>query len=166
MNESTGRKIEDLESQRVMNLHLALSRLPDRPKMYVQNMIKAEGKMICELFLRDDCTYYVCGDANMADYCQEAVVEALGEHALMSRVKATRLLQRMRAEGRWQYDLWGISAYIDDGNYSKAKKSLAKRKSHRALNWLSIIRRKSSRQFGDSDDDDDDDDTVPFSYGT
>lgn len=148
-------KIEDWESANVLDMHLALSRSPERPKMYVQNMIRQEGKTICDLLLRDDCTYYVCGDANMADFCYEAVVEALREHAHMSRVKATSLLQRMRVENRWQYDLWGISAYMDDDdNYSNAKKNAAMRKANRALNWLSSIKRKTHQlSYADLDEE-------------
>jgi hypothetical protein len=71
-------------------------------------IIKDKGGIICDLLLRDDCTYYICGDANMADFVYNAVVEVLHENANMSRVKATILLKRMRVEDRWQYDLWGI----------------------------------------------------------
>lgn len=146
-------KISDWESASVLKLQLALSRSPDRPKMYVQDMIKEEGKTICDLLLRDDCVYFVCGDASMADYVYDAIVEALREHAHMSRVKATNLLKRMRVENRWQYDLWGISSYMDDDSYSTAKKNAAKRKGNRALTWLSSMKRKT-HQLGDDDDDD------------
>jgi sulfite reductase alpha subunit-like flavoprotein len=73
-------------------------------------MIKEKGGIICDLLLRDDCTYYICGDANMADFVYNAVVEVLRENANMSRVKATNLLKRMRGEDCWQYDLWGYAA--------------------------------------------------------
>jgi len=142
-------KITDWESNDVLNFHLALSRSPDRPKMYVQNMVKEKGKLICDLLLRNDCTYYICGDANMADYVYEAIVDCLRENARMSRVKATNLLKRMRVEDRWQYDLWGISSYMDDDSYADAKKNAAKRKGNRALSWLSKMKKKSS---GDDDD--------------
>jgi sulfite reductase alpha subunit-like flavoprotein len=47
-------KIENWEEDDVLNFHLALSRSPDREKMYVQDMIKEKGETICELLLRDD----------------------------------------------------------------------------------------------------------------
>lgn len=145
-------KIEDWESADAVDLHLALSRSPDRPKQYVQDVIRENGKMLCDLLLRDDCTYYVCGDAVMSDYCYEAIVDALREHARMSRVKATSLLQRMRVEDRWQYDLWGISSYMDDNNYSSAKKKMASRKGNRAMVWLSTMKRKTG-QLGDDEEE-------------
>lgn len=146
-------KIADWESDNVLNLHLALSRSPDRPKMYVQNMIKEKGKIICDLLLRDDCAYYVCGDANMSDYCYNAIVDALRENAHMSRVKATNLLKRMRVESRWQYDLWGISAYMDGDSYATAKKNARKRKGNRAVSWLSSMKKKTHQLSYDDDDD-------------
>lgn len=141
-------KISSWEESNVLNLHLALSRAADRPKMYVQNMVREKGKTIYDLLMRDDCTYYVCGDANMADYVYEAIVESLREHGPMSRAKATQLLKRMRVEDRWQYDLWGISAYMDDDNYADAKKKAAKRKGNKAVNWLSKM-----KKTGQDDDD-------------
>ena len=89
----------------------------------------------------------------MADFVYDALVEALREHANMSRVKATNLLKRMRVEDRWQYDLWGISSYMDGDSYSASKNNAAKRKANRALNWLSTMK-KSANQWGDEDGDD------------
>lgn len=134
-------KISEWEEKKVLTLQLALSRASDYPKMYVQNKIKEQGKQLCDLFLRDDCTYYVCGDANMADNCYEAIVDALREHGHMSRAKAIQLLKRMRVEDRWQFDLWGISAYMDDNSYADAKKKLANKKGNAALNWLKKMKK-------------------------
>ena len=134
--------IEKWEENDVLNLHLALSRDSVQPKMYVQDAIKANGKLVCDLIVKNDnCRYFVCGDARMADYCYEAVVNALREHGHMSRAKATQLLKRLRVEDRWQYDLWGISAYMDEGSsYSDAKRKVAKRNGNRALTWLSKMK--------------------------
>ena len=140
-------EIEKWEQDKVLNLHLALSRDSVQPKMYVQNMIKEKGELVCKLLLEDNCRYYVCGDARMADYCYEAIVDAIREHGRMSRAKVTQLLKRIRVEDRWQYDLWGISSYMDEGSYSDAKSKIAKRNGNRALTWLSKM-----KQTGDEDD--------------
>ena len=114
--------------------------------MYVQDMIKEEGKLICNLLLRDDCTYYVCGDANMSDFCYEAIVDVLSENGDMSRAQATQMLKRMRVvENRWQYDIWGVSSYLDDDSYVKRK--VARRKSNQALAWLSSMKKSNSAVF-------------------
>lgn len=141
--------IEKWEKKKVLNLHLALSRDSKLPKMYVQDMIKQNGKLVCDLILKNDqCRYYVCGDARMSDFCYEAVVDALREHGRMSRAKATQLLKRLRVEDRWQYDLWGISAYMDEGSsYSDAKRKVAKSKGNRALNWLSKMKHEDEDEW-------------------
>jgi sulfite reductase alpha subunit-like flavoprotein len=146
-------KISDWESSDIVELHLALSRSPDRPKMYVQDMFKEEGKLICSLLLRDDCTYYVCGYANMSDFCYEAIVDVLRENGDMSRAEATQLLKRMRGvENRWQYDIWGIFSYLDNDSYANVKKKVARRKGNQALASLSSTKKKSLRSLlGDED---------------
>lgn len=137
-------QIEDWETKKVLNLHLALSRDDVAPKMYVQNLIKEKGALLCDLLSRDNCRYYVCGDARMADFCYEAMVEALREHGHMSRSKATEQVKRMRVQDHWQYDLWGISAYMDEGSYSDAKRKIAKRNGNRALTWLSKMNKANT----------------------
>ena len=119
--------------------------------MYVQDMIKEEGKLVCDLLLRDGCTYYVSGDANMSDFCYEAIVDVLSENGDMSRAQATQMLKRMRVvENRWQYDIWGVSSYLDDDSYVKRK--VARRKSNQALAWLSSMKKKQLRSLlGDED---------------
>jgi len=66
----------------------------------------------------------------------------------MSRAKAVQLLKRMRVEDRWQYDLWGISAYMDEeSSYSEAKRKAAKRTGNRALNWLSKVKNEEEDEW-------------------
>jgi sulfite reductase alpha subunit-like flavoprotein len=104
-NESEEKKTD----KRSTNCHFFFGFRTHDERIYRKRiMIKEKGGIICDLLLRDDCTYYICGDANMADFVYNAVVEVLRENANMSRVKATILLKRMRVEDRWQYDLWGI----------------------------------------------------------
>lgn len=140
--------LEKWEEDGVLNFHIALSRDSVEPKMYVQDKIKEQGKLVCDMVLQNDqCRYYVCGDARMADFCYEAVVNALREHGHMSRAKATQLLKRLRVEDRWQYDLWGISAYMDEGSsYSDAKRKVAKRNGNRAVAWLSKMKKTGDEE--------------------
>jgi len=133
--------LEEWEQKSVLNMHLALSRDSILPKQYVQDSIQANAELVCKLLSRTNCRYYVCGDARMADHCYEAIIEALRKHGPMSRAKATQLLKRLRVEDRWQYDLWGISAYMDEGpSYSDTKSKIAKRNGNRALTWLSKMK--------------------------
>ena len=107
--------ITKYESESLLNLHLALSRVPNNgPKTYVQNRLADMGLAASELLMNQDTHYYVCGDARMADSCFEACVELLRNHQTMSRVKAVKHLRDMRVEGRWQTDVWGIVSHYDE----------------------------------------------------
>lgn len=140
-------QIDAWESDKMLQFYLGLSRSPDHPKKYVQNLIKDHGPKLCKLLLREDCSYYVCGDANMSDNCYEAFIEVLREHGVMSRIHAVHHLQRMRVEGRWQYDLWGVSSVMED--YQSTKRRIAKKRTSRAFDWLAKLK------IQETDDDSD-----------
>jgi sulfite reductase alpha subunit-like flavoprotein len=124
--------IKGLEKDGLITCHLALSRSPETPKKYVQDKINDLGKEAADLLLRKDTHYYVCGDARMADACNEVCVGLLRKHAAMSRVAAVQLLKQMRLQGRWQTDVWGIVSHFED-----AKKDLRKSKRSAAKLWMS-----------------------------
>ena len=102
------REIQQYQNDGLIRLHLALSRSKRAPKTYVQHKIEAMGAAGADLLLRKDTHYYVCGDARMANDCHEACVQLLRKHGRMSRVAAVHVLNKMRMEGRWQTDVWGI----------------------------------------------------------
>jgi sulfite reductase alpha subunit-like flavoprotein len=123
--------IRGYEKKGMINLHLALSRSKNSSKKYVQHCIEDMGEEACELLLNPDTHYYVCGDAKMAEECFEACIQVLRVHDSRSRVAAVQHLKKMRSEGRWQTDVWGIvSHYVD------AKKTVAKSKKTAAKMWL------------------------------
>lgn len=126
--------INEYEKNKMIELHLALSRSPTEPKKYVQHRIVDMGKRAAELLQRDDTHYYVCGDARMADACFEACIKVMREHAVMSRVAAVQYLRQMQVEGRWQTDVWGIVS-----NYEDAKKNVEQKKRMKAKLWLSRL---------------------------
>jgi hypothetical protein len=66
----------------------------------------------------------------------------------MSRAKAVQHLKRIRVKDRWQYDLWGISAYTDkEGSYMDAKSKIAKRNGRRAMSWLSKVKHTNEDEW-------------------
>jgi sulfite reductase alpha subunit-like flavoprotein len=127
--------IRGYERDGMINLHLGLSRSPNTPKKYVQHCIADMGKAASDLLMNEITHYYVCGDARMADSCFEACVELLRKHETMSRVKAVQYLRGMRAEGRWQTDVWGIVSHFEE-----SKKQVTKNKKIAAKIWLTHFR--------------------------
>jgi len=120
-------QIDDWETEGVLKRHLALSRAPDLPKTYVQDLVKAEGTRMYELLMKPDCHYYVCGDARVANECFEACVQVLRQQGKMSRVGAVQHLRQMKASNRWQNDLWGVfTGFNETKPELKVKKKTAK----------------------------------------
>jgi sulfite reductase alpha subunit-like flavoprotein len=127
--------IRKYERKGMLNLHLGLSRSLKSPKKYVQDRITEMGKAASDLLMNESTHYYVCGDGRMAASCHEACVELLRKHQTMSRIKAVRHLRDMRAEGRWQTDVWGIVSHFEE-----SKKTVTANKKIAAKIWLTHFR--------------------------
>jgi benzoyl-CoA oxygenase/reductase BoxA protein len=79
-----------------IDINLAFSRAPDRPKRYVQDLLRERAVAVLEL-LRDEASYiYVCGVRSM----EAGVLEALGAVAGAGGLAWEPLAERLRAEGR------------------------------------------------------------------
>jgi sulfite reductase alpha subunit-like flavoprotein len=135
--------IGSYEKDKLLNFHLALSRPTDQDtkKAYVQDRLFEMGKDLFELLQNPDTHFYVCGDARMADSCFESCVNVLKEHGSLSRVWSVQLLKKMRLEGRWQTDVWGIVSHFEE-----AKKSIEMKRKTAAKIWLKQLK------GGNSDD--------------
>jgi sulfite reductase alpha subunit-like flavoprotein len=123
--------IEQLESAGLLTSHIAFSRSPNHPKMYVQDQIVKAGEQFKDLMLDPTTHYYVCGDACMGAACQESAITTLRNNS-MSRISAVQHIQSMKLENRWQTDLWGIVT-----DYETSKKTLEISKKASARVWMS-----------------------------
>ncbi|KAJ7387218.1 hypothetical protein OS493_004190 [Desmophyllum pertusum] len=66
----------------------ALSREPEQPKRYVQDMLKLEAFDVCEKLLTQQGHFYVCGDVSMAEDVCRTLQTLLQEYAAMSQQEA------------------------------------------------------------------------------
>jgi len=101
---------EDLEAHRqrgnLDGLYLAFSRLPDQPKIYVQDLIRKQAQDLWPL-LRNGASVFVCGDArNMAPAVQKAIQEILVAEGGMTGEQAEQQIRTWRSEGRYCDDVW------------------------------------------------------------
>ncbi len=79
-----------------IDVNLAFSRTPDKPKRYVQDLLRERAADVLEL-LKDKNTYvYVCGLKSM----EEGVVAALREAAVQGGVAWETLAAKLEREGR------------------------------------------------------------------
>lgn len=86
-------------------MHTAFSR--DGPnKVYVQHLLKEQGKIINDL-LEQKAYFYVCGDAaNMAREVNSVLAQIIAEHRGKPEAKAEEIVKNMRASNQYQEDVW------------------------------------------------------------
>ena len=93
----------------IFTLITAFSR--ERPgnkhKVYVQNRLAENGKLINSLLQTDKANFYVCGDAaNMARDVNSTLCKIIAEERGISEQKAEEIVKGMRASGQYQEDVW------------------------------------------------------------
>lgn len=82
-------------------MHNAFSREGPK-KVYVQHLLKEQGKIINDL-LEQKAYFYVCGDAaNMAREVNTILVQIIAEHRGKSEAKAEEIVKNMRAANQYQ----------------------------------------------------------------
>lgn len=82
-------------------MHTAFSR-EGPSKVYVQHLLKQQGKEINEL-LEKKAYFYVCGDAaNMAREVNTVLAQIISEHRGVSEAKAEEIVKNMRAANQYQ----------------------------------------------------------------
>jgi benzoyl-CoA 2,3-dioxygenase component A len=82
--------------------HLVYSRVPDRPKEYVQDRMKQESTIVSELLHQDTTHIYVCGLKDMETGVDDAMEEiCLGSHLNWQDVKTS-----LRASGRYHVETY------------------------------------------------------------
>jgi benzoyl-CoA 2,3-dioxygenase component A len=80
----------------LIDVELAFSRAPDRPREYVQDRIRARGADVGALLADDDTFVFVCGHKRM----ESGVLEALADVARGRGLDFGPLRERMTREGR------------------------------------------------------------------
>lgn len=79
-----------------IDINLAFSRVPDQPRQYVQDLIRARADEVVRL-LKDDNTYlYLCGLKSMEQGVDEAFGDICGRHGLDWKTLLAELLRQGR----------------------------------------------------------------------
>lgn len=82
-------------------MHTAFSR-EGPEKVYVQHLLKQQGKLINEL-LEQKAYFYVCGDAaNMAREVNTVLAQIIAENRGKTEAKAEEIVKNMRAANQYQ----------------------------------------------------------------
>ena len=95
---------EDIESikkfQIRITVHVALSRQPEIPKKYVQDVIKENASIISHSLVAEKGSMYVCGGQNMAKAVEASV------SAILSKSSPVITVEGLMEEGRYQTECY------------------------------------------------------------
>jgi cytochrome P450/NADPH-cytochrome P450 reductase len=87
-------------------LYVAFSREPERPKVYVQDLLRQNSAEVFRA-LENGASVYVCGDAKrMAPDVQKALTEIIEREGKVTRAEAEARIETLKAEGRYLQDVW------------------------------------------------------------
>ena len=87
-------------------MHKAFSREQEK-KVYVQHLLKEQGKEINDLLQNHKANFYVCGDAaNMAREVSVTLAQIISEQRGIAIEKAEEIVKGMRSQGVYQEDVW------------------------------------------------------------
>lgn len=85
-----------------IDINLAFSRLPGKPKQYVQDLIRARAADVARLIRDDDCYIYICGLKGM----EKGVDEALRDVCRMHGMDWDELLPLLREKRRYHVETY------------------------------------------------------------
>lgn len=75
-------------------------------KVYVQHLLKDNGKLVNEL-LTKKANFYVCGDAaHMAREVNDVLGQIIAQERGVDEKKAEQTVKSMRSSGVYQEDVW------------------------------------------------------------
>ncbi|MFO6496420.1 MULTISPECIES: bifunctional cytochrome P450/NADPH--P450 reductase [Bacillus] len=99
-------ELEKAVQDGLVHLHTAFSRLENRPKTYVQDLIKEDLERLIHL-LDNGARLYVCGDGSrMAPDVEHALCAAYQNVNHASREEAENWLNALQAKGQYTKDVW------------------------------------------------------------
>ena len=78
------------------NLRLALSRQPDLPKTYVQDLLLEDADKIVEILTKRKGHVYVCGDVRVSQGVNQALTTILTKRAGLEPKVAKEFILQMR----------------------------------------------------------------------
>jgi sulfite reductase alpha subunit-like flavoprotein len=118
----------------ISSLQVAFSRMPGKPKEYVQHRICKIQDKVWSMLKDDKCHYYVCGDSNMAEDVYEELFRTAQEAGGLDHKQSWEVFQKMKVEHRFQNDTWGVVSGRAEGLARQAEK-----KYNQAAAWLEQV---------------------------
>lgn len=93
---------------RGLTVYPGFSRDKDKPRTYVQQLIRAQSQTVCDVLLKRRGKVYVCGSSgNMPKGVREALLEVLGQDESMKESgQVEDYVEQLEREGRYKQETW------------------------------------------------------------
>jgi benzoyl-CoA 2,3-dioxygenase component A len=85
-----------------IDINLAFSRVPEHPKQYVQDLIRARGEQVAAMLKDENCYVYICGLKGM----ELGVEAAFAEACKAGGTDWSTLLPELRAQSRYHVETY------------------------------------------------------------
>lgn len=90
-----------------LSVQTAFSRDKNRPRRYVQDQIRLNGKTVNAALVERHGKVYVCGSSgNMPKGVRQALIDVFVEHGNMSAEEAELYLENLEKAGRYKQETW------------------------------------------------------------
>jgi nitric oxide synthase oxygenase domain/subunit/ferredoxin-NADP reductase/flavodoxin len=130
-------ELEAWRAQGVLaRLGVAFSRKGPR-RAYVQDVIDADGAQVWRLLSAPNAHVMVCGDVRMADAVRDRLIGVARREGRLGAEQAERLIEAMRAEGRYIEDVWGVGP-----NRTAGLRRVAEDRYAQGRLWFERLRRR------------------------
>ncbi|CAH0554483.1 unnamed protein product [Brassicogethes aeneus] len=88
---------------------LALSRQPNIPKTYVQDLALNEAAEVYRYLVLEKGHFYVCGDCTMAEHVYQTLKTIIQKYGSMNDQQVQSYMLSLRDENRYHEDIFGIT---------------------------------------------------------
>lgn len=97
------------EAKVLDRVFLALSREPNVPKTYVQNLALEEAAEIYKFLVLEKGHFYVCGDCTMAEHVYQTLKTIIQKYGGLNDNQVQTFMLSLRDENRYHEDIFGIT---------------------------------------------------------
>lgn len=91
-----------------VSLHMAFSRIPGQPKVYVQDLIRREAASIGKEIFQGGGRVYVCGRLELLEGVKQALVDVKRITGGLEKEEAQKSVRAMEEQGRILTDCWSV----------------------------------------------------------
>ncbi|XP_067655044.1 nitric oxide synthase 1-like [Haliotis asinina] len=117
-------ELATMKTKKVLtDYYVALSREPEKPKMYVQDMMQQQAKDVYNTMVNAGGHIYICGDITMAEDVKQTLERILTEQGKLTTKAARDYIGQLRSDKRYHEDIFGVGQKKSTAKTTEDKKT-------------------------------------------